>query len=69
MSSSSSRKVQRHPDDFASRVAGIKSRGCFNQCCGTLMICCGSGSNFGKVYVPVPAAAPDHETRDKYLTQ
>ncbi len=24
------------------------------QCCGTVNICCGSGSDFGKVLVPVP---------------
>jgi hypothetical protein len=24
------------------------------QCCGTVMICCGSDSDFGKVLVPVP---------------
>jgi hypothetical protein len=26
----------------------------FKQCCGTVMIYCGSGSDFGKVSVPVP---------------
>jgi hypothetical protein len=34
----------------------------YNQCCGTVMICSGSGygsgSDFGKVLVPVPAPVP-----------
>jgi hypothetical protein len=34
----------------------------YNQCCGTVMICFGSGygsgSDFGKVLVPVPVPAP-----------
>jgi hypothetical protein len=28
--------------------------------CGTVMICCGSGSDFGKAFVPVPAPDPDN---------
>jgi hypothetical protein len=30
------------------------------QCCGAVMICCGSGSDFGKVLAPIPVpAVPD----------
>jgi hypothetical protein len=37
---------------FASRQLAII------QCCGTVMIYCGSGSYFGEVLVPVPAPVP-----------
>ncbi len=35
------------------------------QCCGTIMICCGSGSYLRKVLVPAPVPVPDPD----YLAQ
>jgi hypothetical protein len=40
------------------------------QCCGTVMICCGSGSfsDIGKVLVPIPAPAPESDQDNIYCS-
>jgi hypothetical protein len=46
---------------FAFLIKKKKLFQCYNQCCGAVLICCGSGSDFGKVLVPGPVPAdPDN---------
>jgi hypothetical protein len=52
------------PGDVASN---LKKSTCYIQRCGTVTIYYGSGSNFSKVMVPVPAPYLDHKKQQQKI--